>query len=337
MPSARWQSADLRPSGRKQGLRPFIQSHLNLAGQNWFSSFPLCLASLAVVFALLNNNLIPSAYHTPHAMTDGLSQTQFSQEDVKALSEIVQQYVDGKSTRNTATAALSSVIATACLAHGIKPDADHILPYLEQLDEHDQIQDQRGAGAVVPGGSDGDNGDNGEGDGDPGDDEGEVSPSGDRTLSLKDRLSEPDDDGEYSRAKRLRVDPSNFAWRSRAQDFLDSLGLTPEHQHVQQQVEIYSRDVKAAVCDLLNSFRVPALPELQWKNVLLDRFVDFDSILTSSFAIDAEESQRLVLGDSHVEIKKPRVVSKVSTHGQWINARWRHRRRLELFLWWTDH
>ncbi|KAJ6478189.1 hypothetical protein C8R45DRAFT_1101576 [Mycena sanguinolenta] len=38
--------------GRKQGLPAFIQSHLNLAGQNQLSSFPLCLASLAVVSAL---------------------------------------------------------------------------------------------------------------------------------------------------------------------------------------------------------------------------------------------------------------------------------------------
>ncbi|KAJ7921130.1 hypothetical protein B0H13DRAFT_1604794, partial [Mycena leptocephala] len=50
------------------------------------------------------------------------------------------------------------------------------------------------------------------------------------------------------------------------------------------------------------------------------RFVDFDSILTNSFAIEVEEPQQLVLGDTHLEVKKPKMVTKVSTHGQWINA-----------------
>ncbi|KAJ7918065.1 hypothetical protein B0H13DRAFT_1557118, partial [Mycena leptocephala] len=82
----------------------------------------------------------------------------------------------------------------------------------------------------------------------------------------------------------------------------------------------YSQDAKEAVRNLLNSFHAPALPETQWRNVLLDRFVDFDTILSNFFTVDVEEPQQLLLSDSYVEVKKPKVVSKVTTHGQWINA-----------------
>ncbi|KAJ7505065.1 hypothetical protein B0H11DRAFT_1709243 [Mycena galericulata] len=212
-------------------------------------------------------------------------------------------------------------IASICVARKIKFGSDLILPWLEQLDAHDKVD--KGPGDD----GDGDNnGNNGNGDDDSNDGEGEGvdgRPGHRRKRSLKDRLSTPDgddDDDEEYRAKRSKTDASSFVWRSRAQEFLESMVLTPEHQDLLQQIEIYSRDLKGAVCDLLNAFDIPALPETQWKNVLSDRFMDFDTILTSSFAVELEEPQQLVLGDSHVEIKKPKMVAKVSTHGQWINA-----------------
>ncbi|KAJ7162652.1 hypothetical protein C8R43DRAFT_880147, partial [Mycena crocata] len=82
----------------------------------------------------------------------------------------------------------------------------------------------------------------------------------------------------------------------------------------------FTVDPKEAMRDLLNSPFVPALPETLWKPVLLDRFVDFDVILGNAFAIDAEEPQQLLIGDSHLENKKPKVVTKISTQGQWINS-----------------
>ncbi|KAJ6614850.1 hypothetical protein B0H10DRAFT_1742927, partial [Mycena sp. CBHHK59/15] len=128
-----------------------------------------------------------------------------------------------------------------------------------------------------------------------------------------------DDDGSH-RTKRSRVDTSAFAWRSRTNAFLDSIVLTQGHRDIQRQVEIYSLDTRETLRDIANSFHATALPDSQWKNVIGDRFVDFDSILTNSYAVEAEEPQQLVLGDTHVEIKKSKVVSKISTHGQWIIA-----------------
>ncbi|KAJ7222639.1 hypothetical protein GGX14DRAFT_352366 [Mycena pura] len=127
-------------------------------------------------------------------------------------------------------------------------------------------------------------------------------------------------DATDSGSKRPKVDASEYAWRARAEDFLETLHFTPEHQRVLEQVEIHSRDIKGAVTDVTIAPFVPALPYGQWKPILLDQFVDFDSILSNTFATEPEEPQQLVIGETSLEVKKSKVVSKITTHGQWINA-----------------
>ncbi|KAJ7822420.1 hypothetical protein B0H13DRAFT_2127034, partial [Mycena leptocephala] len=162
--------------------------------------------------------------------------------------------------RNVVIGSLTEGIFSICGLRKIPFKPDHIRPYLEQLDAHDALQ--RGAAGEHEGSQDGD------GEGDDGE-----NPHRGRKRSLRERLSSPD--GTMTRSC---IDPSG------AGDFLDSI-----------QVEVYSQDPKEAVRDLLNSFHAPALPESLWKPVLLDRFVDFDAILSGSYAVEAEEPQQLVL------------------------------------------
>ncbi|KAJ7171675.1 hypothetical protein C8R43DRAFT_874837 [Mycena crocata] len=250
---------------------------------------------------------------------DATSISQFKSEDVKALEEIVEQYADGHLARNDVIAALTKGIVAACAGSGFPFNGDLILPYLEQLDAYDADQERATGGGSGGGPTDGNQ--NGGNNDDDDDDDDESRDRGNK-RSLYDRLSGPEqdeDEGAY-RVKRSRINTANFVWRSQARKFLDSMVLTPAHEDVLRQVEFHSEDLKETVRDLLNTFHAPALPESLWKHVLLDRFVDFDTILTGSFSIDAEEPQQLVLGDSHVEIKKPKLVTKITTHGQWINA-----------------
>ncbi|KAJ7019488.1 hypothetical protein C8F04DRAFT_975524 [Mycena alexandri] len=244
----------------------------------------------------------------------------FSTDDLQSLSEIVAQYTDEDADRNDIIAALTAGIVSICSLRQIPFNTDHIRPYLEQLDAHDATQRAGGGGSdhgsqhggIVSSQHGGDHGSQ------HGSDDEDDATRG-RKRSLLDRLSDGED-GESYRAKRSRVNSSAFVWRSRAKQFLDSMVLTQEHQDVLQQVKVYSLDIKESIRDLSNTFHAPALPKSQWEGVLLDHFVDLDSILTSSYAIEAEEPQQLVLGDAHLEVKKSKVVSKVSTHGQWINA-----------------
>ncbi|KAJ7715674.1 hypothetical protein B0H16DRAFT_1804970 [Mycena metata] len=240
----------------------------------------------------------------------------FSPADLQSLAEIVAQYTDERANRNDTIAALTAGVVSICSLREIPFKSDHILPYLEQLDAHDVAQ---GAGGGEGGGDDSQRDDDSQHSGD-GDDSGDKGAPRGQKRPLLDRLSYDDDDEGSYRAKRSRVDYSAFVWRSRAKQFLDSMVLTQEHQDILQQVKAYSLDVKESIRDLSNSFHAPALPKSQWESVLLDRFVDLDTILTSSYAVEAEEPQQLVLGDTHLEVKKPKVVSKVTTHGQWINA-----------------
>ncbi|KAJ7189856.1 hypothetical protein GGX14DRAFT_607754 [Mycena pura] len=66
----------------------------------------------------------------------------------------------------------------------------------------------------------------------------------------------------------------------------------------------------------------PSFPETLWRDVLLDRFV------TNRFATEPDEPQRLLFGDHQLEIKRPKVVSRVSNHGEWILAFWTYERAI---------
>ncbi|KAJ7065761.1 hypothetical protein C8F01DRAFT_982130, partial [Mycena amicta] len=66
----------------------------------------------------------------------------------------------------------------------------------------------------------------------------------------------------------------------------------------------------------------PGFPRNLWKAVLLDEYVDFDAILTSTYAVEADESDQFVVGEDYLEVKKPKLVSRISDRGQWITAFW---------------
>ncbi|KAJ7780686.1 hypothetical protein DFH07DRAFT_949914 [Mycena maculata] len=214
-------------------------------------------------------------------MTNGpLPLTVFSQEDVKSLQEIIQQYIDGGIKRNNVITSLSTGISSVCSLQ-----KNWRVPVIE-------------AGNGSSPNSEGDGGDqpdNGDDDGEGGDygdhNDGDNEPPRPPKRSLSDRLSDSDDEDGSLRSKRCKVDNSSFVRQARTREFLNSMVFSPKHQNFLQQVEIYSCNLKGAVNDLSNTFNAPALPESQWKNVLLDRFVDFDSILTSSYSVELEEPQ----------------------------------------------
>ncbi|KAJ7210344.1 hypothetical protein GGX14DRAFT_625295 [Mycena pura] len=251
-------------------------------------------------------------------MTNGAAPgNQFLAEDVEVLQKLVDEYKQGEKERNDVIAALSFTIAKTAAVRGVQLSSTHLLPYLEQLDAHDSEQEgghqhPRPDSGEQSGGDDADDGSDGRGGESPGESE------RGKKRSLAERMG-IEYDGEGG-SKHPKVDPSEYAWRARAQDFLDTIYFTPEHRRVLDQVELYSRDIKAAVSDIIVAPFVPALPYGQWKNVLLDQFVDLDSILSNSFATEPEEPQQLLLGDVGLEIKKSKVVSKITTHGQWING-----------------
>ncbi|KAJ7634577.1 hypothetical protein FB45DRAFT_675999, partial [Roridomyces roridus] len=84
----------------------------------------------------------------------------------------------------------------------------------------------------------------------------------------------------------------------------------------------YSLDVKESIRLASVDLRKPAFPDSLWRDVLLDRFVDLDAVIAGQFAVEPDEAQHVVIGEHQLEIKKPKVVSRITNHGDWIIA-WR--------------
>lgn len=253
-------------------------------------------------------------------------------EDIKSLERIVQLYTDGNATKSQAIEHLSVSIATICTQRNITPSISIIHPYLEQLDAYDrEMAAAEARSRTVDLRAHGD----GDGDGantrvqdDGGDDQ---SPSGQansqnrldpgRQTAGPARSSDDEHEGEEEHAtKKCCVDPSKFNWNDQTKVFFDSLTVTPAHEKVRQQFTDYNVDIKASLRNLETSYGKPSLPRLQWKSVLLDSFVEFNEIFSNSFTIEPDETDLLVVGDTHLEFQKPKVASKIKKASQWNSA-----------------
>ncbi|KAJ3831113.1 hypothetical protein EV361DRAFT_813456 [Lentinula raphanica] len=128
-----------------------------------------------------------------------------------------------------------------------------------------------------------------------------------------------EEETENTKTKRRRVNSSSFHWNQGANLIL-SATLTAAHERVRRQVEDYSLDLKNALQSLDVAIAKPSLPKGQWKNVLLDGYVDFDDLLGNLFTTELEETSLYLSGETTLEFRRPKPVTKVNTHGQWINA-----------------
>ncbi|KIK50140.1 hypothetical protein GYMLUDRAFT_183173, partial [Collybiopsis luxurians FD-317 M1] len=118
--------------------------------------------------------------------------------------------------------------------------------------------------------------------------------------------------------KRRRADKSKFQW-NKDRD-LYAAALSPAHEALCEQIAVYSSNTKDVLKDLDVALNKPSLPKSQWTNVLHDSYVDFDEILSHTFSTEMEDQSIFLVGDTTLEFKKPKMVSKVSSHSQWINA-----------------
>ncbi|KAJ7193784.1 hypothetical protein GGX14DRAFT_378574 [Mycena pura] len=182
-----------------------------------------------------------------------------------------------------------------------------IQPYVEQVNAH--AAQQRRVGAPP--------GDDNSG---LGSDRGRPNGDGSGPAGRKRPAEELDDEQGPPTGKRAKFNPAAVAWKTEADRFLDAVAYSPQHLLVVKQVEVYSLDIKEALRLLSVALGKPPLPDSLWKDVLLDRFVDLDVIIANRFAMEPDEPQQLVLGDHYLEVKKPKVVSRVGNHGEWLLA-----------------
>ncbi|KAJ3969352.1 hypothetical protein EV361DRAFT_804023 [Lentinula raphanica] len=242
-------------------------------------------------------------------MTDGANTTsepapiRIPTQDIDSLEEIVQQFSAGSLSKTDAVIQITLKLAAVCERLKLKFDDSVLRPYLDEIDGAEKERDgakDRGEGQA--GGNDG------AGDDDLGEENGGTG--GD---------NEEEEEIENAQVKRRRVNSSDFHWNQGANLIL-SATLTAAHEQVRRQVENYSLDTKNALQSLDVAIAKPSLPKSQWKNVLLDGYVDFDDLLGNLFTTELEETSLYLSGETTLEFRRPKPVTKVNTHGQWINA-----------------
>ncbi|KAJ3710975.1 hypothetical protein C8R42DRAFT_690022 [Lentinula raphanica] len=240
-------------------------------------------------------------------MTDGANPvvgpapTQIPTQDLESLDEIIQQYSAGSLSKTDAIIKITVHLTTVCDRLKVKFDDSILRPYMDEIEGAERERDGAGdRGRKQVGGNSGDGDDN----------PGEENPGGG---------GDDEEETENTKTKRRRVNSSSFHWNQGANLIL-SATLTAAHERVRRQVEDYSLDLKNALQSLDVAIAKPSLPKGQWKNVLLDGYVDFDDLLGNLFTTELEETSLYLSGETTLEFRRPKPVTKVNTHGQWINA-----------------
>ncbi|KAE9386075.1 hypothetical protein BT96DRAFT_839833 [Gymnopus androsaceus JB14] len=116
----------------------------------------------------------------------------------------------------------------------------------------------------------------------------------------------------------LKRRKKEFAWNTT--DIIHAAILSPAHENVQDQVQLYNESIKEMLKDLDCALGKPEMPDSLWKHVCLDRYVNLDKITSNSFAIEADRTTTIHFGDHSLELPRSKPTTKISNHGQWINA-----------------
>jgi hypothetical protein len=84
-------------------------------------------------------------------------------------------------------------------------------------------------------------------------------------------------DDEQDRVKKPKVDESKFPWAKPGS--LDETKLSPTLAKTLELLRLFSVDPKATNRSLMNSPDCPEFPETEWKNIVVGRAVNLDTVL----------------------------------------------------------
>lgn len=88
----------------------------------------------------------------------------------------------------------------------------------------------------------------------------------------------------YTRNPRW-INPNSILYRSSKRTRTSN----SKHLAITRKIENYSRDINETVRLIRSQPHLPNLPSSKWKNVLLNSYVEFDTILSEEFNADGEE------------------------------------------------
>src|SRR5882724_8246422 len=92
----------------------------------------------------------------------------------------------------------------------------------------------------------------------------------------------------------------------------------------------YAIDLKASKCAVLGFPRCPLFPDSQWNDVLLDRYVDFDKILTGYYALESDHRETQSFGNLDISLNtggsSGKMSKEIRIYGEWSIAYARYTR-----------
>ncbi|KIK50536.1 hypothetical protein GYMLUDRAFT_985797 [Collybiopsis luxurians FD-317 M1] len=139
-----------------------------------------------------------------------------------------------------------------------------------------------------------------------------------RRSTELDRLGDEEEENSNAHTKRQRDDKSKFYWNQDQNLYAATLSLA--HELLHQQISVHSNNIKGALRDLDVALNKPSLLKVQWTNILLNNYIDFDKFASHSFTTEAEDQGLFLVSNTTLEFKKSKVVLKINSHGQWISA-----------------
>nr|GAT47556.1 predicted protein [Mycena chlorophos] len=219
----------------------------------------------------------------------------FTAEERKEFDAVIAKYTAEGLDRAGAVVAVTGLLLKACATRHLTCTPALLRPFIDEIEGVDNARRPRGSG----------------GGGGPG------------VGGRRRPRDEDDDDGDdRSPTKRPKVDYGALLRPADAAgDFLDAL-VSARVREVAKRVELFSLDPKEAIRAIVTSPHAPSFPPSLWKAVILDQYVDLDLVQANSFAVEPERPQEVFLGEHELEVRKPKVVSRITSVAQWNIVWW---------------
>ena len=132
--------------------------------------------------------------------------------------------------------------------------------------------------------------------------------------------------------RKRHPDESLFAWNHPSNICLP---IDPKLELTLKLKNNYVLDLKLSKISVLGIPRCPIFPDSQWNDVLLDRYVDFDKILTSYYALESEHRDTQTIGNLDISLNtggSSKPSKEIRIYGEWTIAYARYTRAV-LFVY----
>jgi hypothetical protein len=154
----------------------------------------------------------------------------------------------------------------------------------------------------------------------------EVSLAKRRGKQSRDRKRSitPETDPEYEyddkedRVKKSKVDENDFPWAKPGS--VDKTKLSPTLAKTLELLQLFIVDPNTTKRSLTNSPDCPEFLDTKWKNIIIGRALNLDTVLSRQFSTSNNDVRTETLGDIEVSFGAVEPTKKVENGGDWTTT-----------------